>query len=46
MIEGYDYGEYCEDKKASNRVVSSVFMADVGFLVLTLAIEAMGQPIF
>ena len=33
-------------KRATDRVIGSVFTADVGFSVLALAVEAMGQPIF
>ena len=46
MIEGYEYGEYCEKKKAMNRVIGGGFTADGGFSALALAVEAMGQPIF
>ena len=46
MIEGYEYGEYCEEKKAMNRVIGGAFTADRGFSALALAVEAMGQPIF
>ena len=46
MIEGYEYGEYCEEKKATNRVIGGTLTADGGFSALALAVEAMGQPIF
>ena len=46
MIEGYEYGEYCKEKKATNRVIGGAFTADGGFSALTLAVEALGQPIF
>ena len=46
MIEGYEYGEYCEEKKATNRLIGGACMADGGFSALALAVEAMGQPIF
>ena len=46
VIEGYEYGEYCEEKKATNRVIGGAFTADGVFLALALAVEAMAQPIF
>ena len=46
MIEGYEYGEYCEEGRATDRVIGGAFMADGGFSALALAVEAMGQPIF
>ena len=46
MIEGYEYGEYCEEKKATNRVIGGAFTADGGFSALALEVEAMGKPTF
>ena len=46
MIEGYQYGEYCEKKKDTDRVIAGAFTADGGFSTIALAVEAMGQPIF
>ena len=46
MIEAYEYGEYCKEKKATNRVIGGAFTADGGFSALALVMEAMGQPIF
>ena len=46
MMEGYEYGEYCEEGRAMDRVIGSTFTADGGFSALPLAVEAMGQPIF
>ena len=46
MIEAYEYGEYCEEKMATNRLIGGGFTADGGFSALALAVEAMGQPIF
>ena len=46
MIEGYEYGEYCEEKRTTNRVIGGAFTADGGFSALALAVEAMGPPIF
>ena len=46
MIEGYEYGEYCEEGRATDRVIGGAFKADGGFSALALAVEAMGQPIF
>ena len=31
MIKGYEYGEYCEEKKATNRVIGVAFTEDRGF---------------
>ena len=42
MIEGYEYGEHCEEKKATNRVIGGAFTADGGFSALALAVQAMG----
>ena len=38
MTEGYEYGEYCEEKKATNRVIGGAFTADGGCSVLALAV--------
>ena len=46
MIEGNEYGEYCEEGRATDRVIGGAFTADGGFSALALAVEAMGQPIF
>ena len=46
MIEGYEYGEYCEKKQDTDRVIGCAFTADGGFSALALAVEVMGQPIF
>ena len=46
LIEGYEYGEDGEGKKATDRVIGGSFTADGGFSALALAVEAMGQPIF
>ena len=46
MMEGYEYGEYCEEGRAMDRVIGGAFTADGGFSALPLAVEAMGQPIF
>ena len=46
MIQGYEYRDYCEEKRATDPVIGYVFTADGGFLTLTLAAGAMGQPIF
>ena len=44
MDVGYEYGEYCEEQRATNRVISAVFRADGAFSQLALAVEALGQP--
>ena len=46
IIEGYEYSESCEGKKDTDQVIGSAFRADGGCLVLALAVESMGQPIF
>ena len=46
MIEGYEYGEYCEEGGSTDRVIGGAFSADGGFSALALALEATGQPIF
>ena len=46
MIEGYEYGEYCEEKTVTNRVIGGAFKADGRFSALAFAVEAMGHPIF
>ena len=46
MIEGYEYGEYCEGKKATDRMIGGAFTADEGFLALALVVKAIGQPNF
>ena len=46
LIEGSEYGEYCEEKKATNQVIGGAFTADRGCSALALVVEAMGQPIF
>ena len=46
MIEGYEYSEYCEEGRATDRVISGAFTMVGGFSALPLRVEAMGQPIF
>ena len=46
MIEGYEYGEYCEEGRATDRVIGGAFTADGVFSAIALGVEAMGQPIF
>ena len=46
MVEGYEYGEYCVEGRATDRVIGSAFTADGGFSALALAVDAIVQPIF
>ena len=46
MIEGYEYGQYCQEKKTTHRVIGGAFTAVGEFSALALAVETMGQPIF
>ena len=41
IILGYEYGEYCKDKKAMNLVTSGAFTVDRGFSVVSLVVKAM-----
>ena len=45
-IEGYEYSEYCKEKKGMKGVIRGAFKVDGGFSALALAVESMGQPIF
>ena len=38
MIAGYEHGEYCKEKKATNRVIGGAFTAHGGFSALALAV--------
>ena len=42
MIERYEYSEYCEEGRATDRVIGGEFTADMGFSALALAVEAIG----